>query len=148
MHCDVLNVPRCGSGDGREGNMARVLIADDDAEIRLTVRLLLEEEGHTVHEVADGSSVLAALRDADPTVVLLDLYMPSMSGLQVLERLADEPQHATRHAFILVTANDRQPDEQSRPMLARLDVRVIRKPFDIDDLSAAVAASAKVLAQA
>ncbi len=124
----------------------RVLVVDDDSDIRLSLLTLLSEEGYLVEEASDGRLALRRLRASrDPHVVLLDLNMPGMDGKALLRAIADDPFDAlsVRHAFILVSA----PDQRTLPrdvaaLLTRLHDTIIAKPFDITDLLAAVAAAA------
>ncbi|MBC7188510.1 MAG: sigma-54-dependent Fis family transcriptional regulator [Calditrichaeota bacterium] len=64
----------------------RVLIADDNRNLRLQLRDIAEEAGYQVEEAADGEEALSRLSDAEFDLLLLDLQMPKLSGLQVLER--------------------------------------------------------------
>ncbi|MDZ7296059.1 MAG: sigma 54-interacting transcriptional regulator, partial [candidate division KSB1 bacterium] len=64
----------------------RVLIAEDNRNIRLQLRDIVEEEGYQVEEAADGEEALAQLSNSDFDLLLLDLQMPKLSGMQVLER--------------------------------------------------------------
>jgi CheY-like chemotaxis protein len=68
-----------------------VLIADDDRDIRETLRELLELEGFTVLTARDGSEALERMRQARPGLVLLDLVMPVMDGFEVCRRRAADP---------------------------------------------------------
>ncbi|HEU4448698.1 MAG TPA: response regulator transcription factor [Gaiellaceae bacterium] len=67
----------------------RVLVVDDDADIRGLVRELLERQGYEVREAADGRQALRALYASPPDVVLLDVSMPELDGWQTLERIRD-----------------------------------------------------------
>jgi CheY-like chemotaxis protein len=119
--------------------MANVLVIDDDDEIRGTLRMLLEDAEHTVREAASGQSGLPILRASEKRlVVLLDLIMPQMNGLQVLEAIRTEGPPLTRHAYILMTANNRHMLNQAAPLLSALSVTLVRKPFDVDTLLDAV----------
>jgi two-component system nitrogen regulation response regulator NtrX len=72
--------------------MARILIVDDEANIRRMLAGLLESEGHTTAAAGDADAAIAAMRVEEADVVLLDLALPGASGLVVLERLrADWP---------------------------------------------------------
>jgi CheY-like chemotaxis protein len=66
-----------------------VLVVDDDAEIRETLTLLLEQEGYTVLGAENGVQALEQLRRGHPNVMLLDLMMPVMSGWEVLDELGE-----------------------------------------------------------
>jgi DNA-binding response OmpR family regulator len=61
----------------------RILIADDERDTVLTLRMLLQEEGHEVRGVYNGRQVLDAVRGFDPDVVVLDIAMPDLSGWEV-----------------------------------------------------------------
>jgi CheY-like chemotaxis protein len=122
--------------------VAHVLIVDDDVDIRMTMRTLLEDfGGHTVLEAVDGVSALEQLRaSADSLVVLLDLLMPKLDGIGVLQAVAADERLATRHTFVLVTVSRKA---ESADLLASLPlaVQVIAKPFDIALLLETVAES-------
>jgi len=63
--------------------VANILIADDDPQIRLLLRLLLRREGHVVSEAADADTALAAIRTRRLSVAILDVAMPGRSGLDI-----------------------------------------------------------------
>ena len=115
--------------------MPVVLVVEDDTEIRATLRMALEDDGYAVLEAHDGAAALAQLRDAGtPMVVLLDLVLPLLSGASVLETVAANPDLATRHAYILLTAADQSFRPPFTEVLQELQVPVIQKPFDLDTL--------------
>jgi CheY-like chemotaxis protein len=129
--------------------MAHVLIVDDDADIRSSIRTLLEEiGGHQVCEAADGVEALEILRaEAEPLVVVLDLLMPRLDGLGVLEAVSADRALARTHAYVLATVSRvaTAPDFAER---FAMPVRVVPKPFDITTLLDAVADAARSLAEA
>jgi len=67
----------------------RVVVADDEPDTVLSLRLLLEEDGHTVRGVDSGHQALRAVRDFGADVVLLDIGMPGMSGFAVAHTLRE-----------------------------------------------------------
>lgn len=67
--------------------MARIVIADDDADIRELVAFKLRHEGHQVTAVDDGAAALAACNSQVPDLVILDVMMPGMSGLEVARQI-------------------------------------------------------------
>ncbi|MDG1482829.1 MAG: response regulator [Myxococcota bacterium] len=69
---------------------SRILIVDDEPDIRLMLRLLLESQGYMVDEAADGLEALESLRTQHYGVMFLDLLMPNLGGKEVLERLPPE----------------------------------------------------------
>lgn len=128
------------------GSKIQVLVVDDDQAIRDTLRLALEEEGYAVAEAADGAIALNMLRDGDERrVVLLDFRMPRVDGGGVLMSVEEDARLAGRDAFILITANLSTLPLPVAALLHRLDVPVISKPFDMDELLDAVAAAAQRL---
>ena len=92
--------------------MAKVLVADDNAQVRDLLELLLEDAGHQVTLCVDGSEVLSASRSERPDVVLLDLNMPDVDGFTALEQLRKDDQ-LQRVPVIIVTAAGR-PDQMTR----------------------------------
>jgi len=120
--------------------MAHVLIVDDDDDIRFTVRAMLEDLGeHTVAEAADGPSALALLRaTAERYIVLLDLLMPNMDGLEVLREVAKDERLVKRHAYILVTVS-RQAESKELAQSLAFAVPIVPKPFSLDVLLDTVA---------
>src|SRR5579884_3975093 len=118
-----------------------VLVADDDEDIRASVRLLLEDEGYGVAESADGASTLRALCAAPAgLVVLLDLTLRLGDGLTLAAILAD-PDLTRQHVYELFTAARLDTTVTSRLATTSVPLRVMRKPFDADELL-------RVLAQA
>jgi CheY-like chemotaxis protein len=124
----------------------QVLIADDDDEIRLTLRLIMEEGGYIALEAETGEDALQVMRVSKrPLVVLLDVMMPRVDGLDVLRIVAAE-EALRRHAYLLVTAGGKTLPLADAQLITRLGVRIIAKPFDLDALLDAVAAAAACLA--
>lgn len=129
-----------------ESSMAKVLVVDDDQEIRETLRLVLEDDGHEVIEAESGQSALIHLRTTPhPLVVLLDMLMPGMNGAAVLREIARSPELAARHRYILTTADNTAVQKTTESLLRTLSVVIVAKPFDVDVLLAAVAGAAQQL---
>jgi len=81
-----------------------VLIVDDHARFRHTARRALERDGWIVAgEAVDGAGALDAARDLEPDLVLLDVGLPDMSGLEVVRRLRDGMPHLV---VVLVSTHD------------------------------------------
>lgn len=127
--------------------MVRVLIVDDDVDTRDVLRLILEDAGYdAVAEAADGLATLDALRAGDvPEVVLLDLDLPRLDGLGVLNAVAADTALAARYAFVLLTALAPSSYQAAAEVCATLSVPLVLKPFSIDTLLDAVTTAARRL---
>ncbi|HWB38955.1 MAG TPA: response regulator [Candidatus Saccharimonadales bacterium] len=66
--------------------MARILIVEDDQDLNRAYSLILKSEGHKVVEAFDGEDALSKLKDFSPDLILLDLLMPIMGGLEFLQQ--------------------------------------------------------------
>ena len=111
-----------------ESQAPTVLVVEDDRAVRDLLETLLTGEGLRVTAARDGLEGLLKMRMHTPAVVILDIMMPDVGGLRVLDELAEE--HA-RTPVIVVTGKPEAAEEAR----ARLGVRnVFDKPFDVDDL--------------
>ena len=120
--------------------LPQVLIVDDDDDIRLTIHAILHEEAYQLHEATNGAVALKFLDSADfPVVALLDLYMPRMSGLEVLRALHAQPRRPQQR-YILLTARYNLPTADLA-MLHELQVNILLKPFELNTLLTTVAAA-------
>jgi CheY-like chemotaxis protein len=79
---------------------ARILIVEDHPTMREAMRLVLEAEGFTIEEAADGRSAIEAIGEQPPDLVFLDLNMPVASGADVLAHIKGDP--ATRDVRVIV----------------------------------------------
>jgi CheY-like chemotaxis protein len=111
---------------------ATILVCDDDPPLRELVRAVLGPSYRFV-EAADGTEALASVREFEPDVIVLDVMLPGVSGLDVLRTLrADE---ATAHIpVVVITA---WSHAEAEAWTAGAD-RFVSKPFDPDELDRAV----------
>jgi CheY-like chemotaxis protein len=114
-----------------------VLIVDDDPGIRRLMATFLRWRGFQLLEARNGKEALAAMRTGKADVVVMDLMMPEVSGWDVLSERASDPS-LMAIPIIVVTANSSR--QVTDDLLAKNVYAVIGKPFDLDDLLAAVAA--------
>ena len=112
----------------------RILVADDEADIRGLVRTLLEKTGATVHEAGDGREALREFHDWRPDLVVLDISMPELDGWHVLERIRD----LSDCPVIMLTARGDEL-ERVRGLQGGADDYVV-KPFGRQELVARVQA--------
>jgi DNA-binding response OmpR family regulator len=112
----------------------RILVVDDDEDIRTLLRELLGRAGYRVEEAGDGRTALRQLFETPPALVLLDVNMPEMDGYQTLERIRD----LSDVPVIMVTART-QELERVRGLAAGAD-DYVSKPFGRQELLARVQA--------
>ena len=109
----------------------KVVIVEDEADIREVIEYNLRREGYRTSSVADGEQALQLIRDTLPDLVLLDLMLPGLDGLEVCQRLKSDS--ATRHIrIIMVTAKG-----EERDILMGLDLGAddyLSKPFSPKEL--------------
>ena len=115
-------------------NAARVLVIDDDADVRGLVAELLGRAGLSVEQAEDGRSGLRALHKTPPDLVVLDVSMPDLDGWQTLERIRD----LSEVPILMLTARGDELD-RVRGLQAGADDYVI-KPFGRQELLARVQA--------
>ncbi|HEX6159256.1 MAG TPA: response regulator [Thermoanaerobaculia bacterium] len=117
-----------------EERAIRVLVVDDDVNIRKMVIAALRRDGYTFIEAPNGREALDLMRSEHPDVVVLDLMMPVLSGWDVLrERVEDDD--LRRIPVIIVSANR---DPEVATAMAQGICAFLPKPFDIGALSALV----------
>jgi two-component system OmpR family response regulator len=114
-----------------------ILIADDDAQIRDIVRIGLSQAGFDVSEVGDGAAALAQVQKAMPDLIILDIGMPEMDGLNVCREIRKE----SEVPILFLTA---QGDEIDRVVGLELGADdYVAKPFSPHELVARVRAILK-----
>jgi DNA-binding response OmpR family regulator len=119
--------------------MPRVLVADDDPDIRELVKFKLEQGGHDVTTVGDGEAALAAVRADGPfALILLDVMMPRLTGIEVCEALRSDA--ATRSIPILLLTAKAQEADVEHGFAAGADDYIV-KPFSPRELSSRVNAA-------
>ncbi|MEM9067056.1 MAG: sigma-54 dependent transcriptional regulator [Myxococcota bacterium] len=111
----------------------RVLIVDDEANARNALAELLAEEGFTTLAAEDGQAALRRIEDFQPDVVLTDLKMPRIDGLELLRRVKSEQPHI---AFVVMTAFGSV--ETAVEAIKRGAETYLTKPLDLDAVSALV----------
>lgn len=113
-----------------------VLYIEDNPENRLLVRRVLEAEGYTVKEAADGPSGLETAAEEAPDLILLDINLPEVDGYDLASQFRDMPS-LRKVPILAVTANVMKGDRE-RTLEAGCD-GYIPKPIDIDRLPQQIA---------
>jgi CheY-like chemotaxis protein len=116
--------------------VARIIVVDDDASLRTLLRALLEDAGHEVVEAADGKAALQAIGDGGADIVLTDLFMPGMDGIELIRAIRRE--HPTLNVVAL-SGGGFSGTIDLLPVARRLGaVEIVNKPFTLTTIRAAV----------
>ncbi len=110
----------------------RVLVVDDDETIRRTLRINLRARGYEVEVVGSGRDALSTLEDAPPDLVILDLGLPDLDGVEVLRAL-----RRTSRVPVVVLSARHQSDDKVEALDEGAD-DYVTKPFGMDELMARV----------
>jgi PAS domain S-box-containing protein len=121
------------------GPAAAVLLIEDNADARQSLRTLLEREGHRVDEAADGASGLARAEATEPDIVLIDIGLPSMDGYEVARRI--RARRGATPILVAITGYG-QADDRRRALEAGFDAH-LTKPVFPDHLSQVLATLAR-----
>ena len=118
----------------------RILVVDDDAEIRSLLTTVLEKHGLMVNAAGEGAAAIELLRQFQYAVVLVDLLMPGVDGFDLLDHIAGRDS-VSPPVVLVITAADRAAIE-------RLDAQriqgIVRKPFDPEEIARLVVACAEI----
>jgi len=116
-------------------SLGRILVVDDDPQIRRIMRTVLTGAGYEVDDAKTGEEALLKVREFRPDLVLLDINMPGMSGLETCKEIRADP----NVAIIMLTVHDAEADK-----VAALDAGAddfVTKPFSTPELMARIRAA-------
>jgi len=114
-----------------------VLLVDDEADLRRVVGAKLEAAGYTVQTAADGPEACRKMQETPPHIVLLDIMMPGMSGLEVCRWIRSQPN--LRHFYVILLTAKGQVEDRVAGLDAGADDYIV-KPFELTELLARVRA--------
>jgi len=117
------------------GAEARLLVVDDEPNIRELLATSLRFAGFEVHAAADGTSALRLARDLDPDLLVLDVMLPDMDGFTVTRRLREKGQHMP---VLFLTARDDTSDKVQGLTVGGDDY--VTKPFSLEEVVARIRA--------
>lgn len=113
--------------------MIKVLVIDDERPIRETLEMFLREKGYEVVTSEDGERGLEAFQRERPEIVILDIRLPGMDGLEVLRRIKETGEGA--HVIMITAYHDADITQQAMKLGA---YRYIRKPLDADEFEGVI----------
>jgi CheY-like chemotaxis protein len=108
-----------------------VLVVEDDQNLRVVIRMVLEQAGYEVSEARHGIAALEMLATGMPDLIIADMRMPLMDGAELMARLRSNPTTATIPIVLLSGL-------PAAPSVSRLADAVVNKPFEPADLLAAI----------
>jgi two-component system alkaline phosphatase synthesis response regulator PhoP len=113
----------------------KILVADDNENIRETLTAILEDAGHAVWTAQNGAEALRKVREISPDILILDIMMPELSGYEVCRIIKKDPD--LKKTFVLMLSAKGQADEQERGKEVGADEYIV-KPFNLIELLARI----------
>ena len=107
-----------------------ILVIDDDPAMQTVLEIALREAGYRVEVAGDGQEGIAKLVSLRPNLVICDIMMPQMDGVEAFQRMKDQLQEEGIPIFIITALN-------RRPWFADLEAEgavIIQKPFEIKQM--------------
>ncbi|HEX17376.1 MAG TPA: response regulator [Thermoplasmatales archaeon] len=123
-----------------DGTMVRVMVVDDEEDLRNLVKMVMEKEGFEVESAENGKDFLEKVDDFRPDIVILDVMMPGLTTKEILEKLREK---SLDPKIFLLTVVRFSEDEIKRLSEIGNIVEYITKPFDIPDLVARISKHAE-----
>ena len=123
------------------GRQLHILVAEDNPTNQLLLRRILEKRGHSAVVVADGSDALEALAEAEFDLVLMDLQMPVMDGLQATAAIREQERETGRHLRIIALTAHAMKGDEERCLAAGMD-GYLSKPIRLRELADVLDATA------
>lgn len=111
--------------------MAKILLVDDEPEIRFLTRRMLEKEGHSVTEAENGEMALRMLQKDKPDLILLDVRMPGLNGWEVCRRIKADDKTKSIPVVMFTVRTSEEDIQKSVDYGANAH---INKPFDKEEL--------------
>lgn len=112
-----------------------ILVVDDESDVRDLLSKFLTRRGYKVQTAADGEAAIEAIREGRPDIVLLDIRLPKIDGLSVLQRLRDESDDVA-----IITMSGSADEDTARKSLELGAADFITKPFNLPYLETSLLA--------
>ncbi len=113
----------------------KILVVDDDPDLLAVIKGVLSDEGYEVSIAPDGAAGLKSMAAGPPDLVVLDIMMPDLNGMEVFKKMKTHPTVATIPVIFLTALDERK---YIRAALLAGANRYLTKPFENDDLIEAV----------
>ena len=122
----------------KPGRSFRILLAEDIEVNALLVKTRLERQGHGITTVCNGRQAVSAFQDQAFDIILMDIHMPEMDGLEATARIRAMETHTGAHIPIIALTASLMGDEIKKTLAAGMD-SVVAKPIDFNELTATMA---------
>ncbi|MEZ4179986.1 MAG: response regulator [Candidatus Doudnabacteria bacterium] len=109
-----------------------ILIAEDEHPLRTAVSTKLNKEGYTVLEAQDGEEALALALDKHPDLILLDIMMPKLTGIDVIHKLREDDWGKTAQIMLLTNLNDQEKVADS--MINGVYAYLVKSDWRLEDI--------------
>ncbi|MFQ5578942.1 MAG: PleD family two-component system response regulator [Anaerolineae bacterium] len=119
------------NGDGL--SVQKILIVDDDKDIVNWLRTALSESGFKARGAFNGQEAMLLVKEDPPDLILLDLKMPGMDGVEVIQKLKEQPDTADI-PIIVITGSSIDHDSDTIKVLGMGAGHMLTKPFSLDEL--------------
>ena len=106
----------------------QILVVEDNRDVREFISFVLAKEDYILHEAHDGLAALALAREFKPDLILLDIMMPGISGLEVLQEIRRDKDLEVRGALVLIITAKSQPQDIETALMHGATSYLI-KPF-------------------
>jgi DNA-binding response OmpR family regulator len=116
---------------GEEKKMTKIMIVDDEADLREMLNLMIRKEGFKTLTAEDGDDFLSKIDDFQPDLVTLDIMMPGLTTREILDKLKEKK---TKPKIILLTVV-RYSEGEKQKLYQKGIVDYVTKPFELDDLT-------------
>lgn len=120
-------------GTDRDDRQGRILVVDDNEDCRVALKTFLEASGYSVAEAADGEEAVESARETDPDLILLDIMMPGVDGLEAARRI----RRASDVDGVVIVAISAMEGAEKASRAAGCDA-CVTKPLDMAEFSSRV----------
>ena len=131
----MVNDPKFSKKPTRDMKFRRILIVDDELDIRKLLQIMLEKEGYIIEVAEDGTDFLNKVDIFRPDLVTLDVMMPGLTTREILKKLEKKK---SKPKIIMLTVVRYTEEEQEKMLKMNNIVEYIKKPFEFDDFIAVV----------
>jgi DNA-binding response OmpR family regulator len=111
--------------------MTKIMVVDDEPDLREMVNLMLKKEGYETQMAKDGEDFLSKIDEVQPNLVTLDVMMPGLTTMEILKRLKEKD---CKPKIILLTVVRFSEEEKQRISKMGNVIDYFTKPFELDDL--------------